>query len=182
MTMGSDDEIRSSFANLFRETAWGPVRGRFELMSAAPAKELIGNVNIVPHVGDQWLLLQKKGGLWDIPGGTLEPGETYMDALRRELLEEAGARPIDFELFGAWWCRSSLEEPYRPHLPHPDFYRVVGHGAVEIVSAPQNPPGGEEIVSVDLFTVEEVSDRLQQQDRPELAEVYRLAAGLISGG
>ncbi|MBB5296112.1 NUDIX domain-containing protein [Deinococcus metallilatus] len=38
------------------------------------------------------VLLQKRGddGLWGIPGGGLEPGETFLEAAHRELLEETG--------------------------------------------------------------------------------------------
>jgi ADP-ribose pyrophosphatase YjhB (NUDIX family) len=43
------------------------------------------------------LLLIKRGrppgkGLWSIPGGRLEPGETDADGVRREVLEETGLR------------------------------------------------------------------------------------------
>ncbi|SEG98721.1 ADP-ribose pyrophosphatase YjhB, NUDIX family [Nonomuraea solani] len=43
------------------------------------------------------LLLIKRGrppglGLWSIPGGRLEPGETDADGLRREVLEETALR------------------------------------------------------------------------------------------
>ena len=54
---------------------------------------------------DGRLLVQQRpegkpmAGLWEFPGGKIEPGETPEQALSRELCEELGIRPVTIAFF-----------------------------------------------------------------------------------
>lgn len=50
------------------------------------------------------VLLQKRSdtGEWCVPGGAMEPGETFVEAATRELNEEVGIRVSDLKLFGLY--------------------------------------------------------------------------------
>ena len=50
------------------------------------------------------VLLQRRSdtGEWCVPGGALEPGETYTEAATRELYEEVGIKVSDLKLFGLY--------------------------------------------------------------------------------
>ena len=152
---------KKDFPHLFGSTSWGTVTCTFECLNQIPPLDRISNVNLVPFKGDRWLILRLQTGEWEVPGGTLEPGESYSDTIRRELMEEAGARLITFEPFGAWHCFSTAPKPYRPHLPHPEFYRLVGYGAVEIIGSPENPEDGEQVASVEFVPIDEAVQRFR---------------------
>jgi 8-oxo-dGTP diphosphatase len=167
--------LRRTLPDLFTFVRYGPVEAEFVPSLTLPPHELIGNVNIVPFVAEDAVVLRVAGGRPEIPGGTLEPDEGYLAALRRELREEAGADLLSWALLGAYRCHSVAREPYRPHLPHPNFFRVVGFGEIALVGQPTNPPGGEEVVEVSIMPVDAAEQVFRQWQRPDIAALYRLA-------
>jgi 8-oxo-dGTP diphosphatase len=63
-------------------------------------------VGAVVKDGQGRLLLIKRGhepgaGLWSLPGGRIEPGETDAEALVREMLEETGLKVAPGRLLGS---------------------------------------------------------------------------------
>ncbi len=61
----------------------------------SPAKRRVPCVGALVHDDDGRLLVVRRGrdpgrGLWSVPGGRVEPGETDAVAVAREVLEETG--------------------------------------------------------------------------------------------
>jgi 8-oxo-dGTP diphosphatase len=168
----------SDYPCLSTERTWS--RGVTTLFEQAiPPDALVGNVSMAPFDDSGWLIVRQASG-WGIVSGTLEPGETYLDALRRELLEEAGCELVSYRLLGALRTTSSAPAPYRAHIPHPVSYRLLCVGEVRRMGAPTNPEGGEFILEVRTQSLDETCKLLEMRPGPEdgplTAEIYKLAA------
>jgi len=84
---------------------------------------------IVPYAGVNSILIDEKGrilltrrakhinlpGRWCLPGGTIEGGEDWIGAMRRETAEEIGLRVLEEELIGIYSDPglTTSEEPLR---------------------------------------------------------------------
>lgn len=162
---------------------WGNVTlAPFSRETTLPPISQVQSVNVVPFHNDSCVVIGLEDGSMTLPGGTIEPGESFLATARRELVEETGAEIHTLSLIGSWACHSEDDMPWRAHLAHPDFLRLVFWGDVSIVSTPANPADAERITSVDLLSIDEAGQRLRAAGRDDLADLYGLAWELRCGG
>jgi mutator protein MutT len=97
------------------------------------------------------LLLVRRGhgpaaGLWSVPGGRVEPGETLAEAVVRELVEETGLEGVADHFVG-WVERIG------------DGYHYVILDFVVTVLDPRDPEAGTDAAEAEWVPLEEVVDR-----------------------
>ena len=148
----------------------------------------VGVSVLLQSVGGEWLLQRRSdSGLWGVPGGGLEPGETFEAAAIRELEEETGLSGIPLRPAG------SLSGPECRHVyPHGDEVYMVGMVFRGVLSAHQfagaTLGSDGETLELEFFPLDELpilsggierllARRLRQEaGLPELPELASTAA------
>ena len=122
-----------------------------------PPSELVSSVRALVFRGDNILLMRNRGGIHILPGGRIEPGETQLDALRREILEEAGVRITDIQGLGFIHLRHQTPKPPNYPYPYPDFFQPIFTSNFHSNSDAQRQPDDYEI-SAEFVPIARLSD------------------------
>jgi 8-oxo-dGTP diphosphatase len=135
-------------------------------------KRPVVGIVAVARVPDGRYLLIRRGdtGTWGLPGGTLEWGETFTEALGRELEEEAGVTRLEVvRVIGAWSAPSR----------DPRFHAVTV-GVECTVQPPSKPPlNALEIREARLFHEHELPTELAFGQEDMLAVVRRRGEAVL---
>jgi ADP-ribose pyrophosphatase YjhB (NUDIX family) len=90
-----------------------------------PPAEFITSVRAVVNVNGKLVALRNPDGLHFLPGGRIERGETFDQALEREVLEETGLRLRDRRLIGFLHLHHLTPRPEVYDYPYPDMIHLV---------------------------------------------------------
>lgn len=154
--------------------SWGRQRLDFDVASylsnEIPPPELITSVRGIVLYGDCIVVMENEDGRHFMPGGRLEPGESFSVGLCREIGEESDLVVDSAELLGFLHFRHLQPKPVDYPYPYPDMfhliYSVVGSGELS-----QRDEDGYEFASY-LYSP---SDALKLQDtgpgRPFLMQI-----------
>jgi ADP-ribose pyrophosphatase YjhB (NUDIX family) len=109
------------------QTEWplGRLRVRTYLTSTLPPLDLVTSVRALVRKGDQILVVRDPVSVHILPGGRREPGETLMQTLEREVLEETGWTMRDARLLGLAHFQHLAPKPAEYRYPYPDFLHLV---------------------------------------------------------
>jgi 8-oxo-dGTP pyrophosphatase MutT (NUDIX family) len=111
---------------------------------------LVGAAVAVINENREILLQKRRDGLWGIPGGLMELGESTEEAGRREVLEETGIEVGKLELIGV-----ISGKQYFVKLPNGDeYYAVTIAYITKEIKGGVLKADGEESIDVGFFHVE----------------------------
>ncbi len=102
-----------------------PNRVRMVISDVAPSNSLVtsGLGLVFSDAGLLLTNLRQRG--WDIPGGHLEPGESPVAAMQREVREETGVCVRPISLLGYQWVHVAGQVPDGYRYPTPDSYQLL---------------------------------------------------------
>jgi 8-oxo-dGTP pyrophosphatase MutT (NUDIX family) len=129
------------------QAEWPPMRLRVRtyLTTTLPPLDLVTSVRALVRRGEQILVVRDPVSVHILPGGRREPGETLLQTLEREVLEETGWTIQLPWLIGLAHFQHLTPKPKDNRYPYPDFLHLVYVATVDRYDAAQREVDGYEL-------------------------------------
>lgn len=158
---------------------WPPVqlRVRTYLTTRLPPLDLVSSVRALVRRDKQILVVRDPVSVHILPGGRREPGETLLQTLEREVLEETGWTLRAARLIGLAHFQHLTPQPEGYRYPYPDFLHLIYAATAERYDPTQRETDGYELEAgfQPLATVEALP--ISQGERALLRAAMALHAG-----
>jgi 8-oxo-dGTP pyrophosphatase MutT (NUDIX family) len=103
-----------------------PVEVTYYRGQQTPPPEYVSSVRAILFKDDSVLVVREPyGHLYILPGGRVEKGESFLQTLERELLEETGWTFISPRVIGCMHLHHLGPRPENYKYPYPDFFWPV---------------------------------------------------------
>ena len=136
-----------------------------------PTPIAVGDAAVIDDEGCILLIRRADNGLWAMPGGALEVGETPAEGVLREALEESGVRAEAVALVGVFDSRF-CKTVSRHHLYQFVFLCRPTHG-----HAAETPTHAAETLGADWFPEDALPDDLDPGHAVRIPHAYRVWHG-----
>ena len=95
------------------------------LYNDIPPEQLVTSVRGIVRYQGQVVVMENEDGRHFMPGGRLEPGESFEAGLHREIQEECGLRVESSTLLGFLHFRHRQPRPEHYPYPYPEMFHLV---------------------------------------------------------
>ena len=121
------DYLGSLAPALTLEDHWGAMRFALTayLTDSLPPLDYVTSARAIVLREGSVLVVRDPGNTHILPGGRREPGESLIETLRREVLEESGWSLAEIRRVGIMHFHHLTEKPDAYPYPYPDFTQVV---------------------------------------------------------
>jgi 8-oxo-dGTP pyrophosphatase MutT (NUDIX family) len=129
------------------QTEWPPARLRVRtyLTTTLPPLDRVSSVRALVRQQAQILVVRDPVSVHILPGGRREPGETLLQTLEREVLEETGWTIQEPWLIGLVHFQHLTPKPEGYRYPYPDFVHLVYAATAESYDVTKREVDGYEL-------------------------------------
>jgi len=136
-----------------------------------PTPLVVGDAAVIDDAGRMLLIRRADNGMWSMPGGAIDVGETPAEGVVREALEETGIRCRATTLVGVFDSRFCGATSSQQLCMFVFLCEPLEHGATG------DPTLSEEVLDVSWFAEESLPEDLDASHLSRIPEAFRVWRG-----